>query len=217
MSLARTPRARTGGRRPRSRVSALATVVVAAGLLTGMLAACSRVSAMGGGRGAGAQSGNDTAQAAHPAAGPPRSSPATPGGSTDPVPATASRPLAGLVIAFLGTLVFTGNFDVLRAQACIQYVYTLAAVGAGALYAGARRSFGRVGALVAGLLLAGASRTQATPAEVPLFRISTLTPGLRDSKAFLYTSVRSLGNEVTMLSTCCAGPIALYALWAMAA
>ena len=63
--------------------------------------------------------------------------------------------LAGFVITFLGTLVFTGNFDVLRAQACIQYVYTLAAVGAGALYAGARRSFGRVGALVAGLLLAG--------------------------------------------------------------
>ncbi len=63
--------------------------------------------------------------------------------------------LAGLVITFLGTLVFTGNFDVLRAQACIQYAYTLAAIGAGALYAGARRSFGRAGAIIAGLLLTG--------------------------------------------------------------
>ena len=99
MSLARTPRARTGGRRPRSRVSSLATVVVAAGLLTGMLAACSRVSAIGAGSAAGAPSANDTAQAAHPATVPPRSSPATPGGSNDPVPTTASRPLAGLVVA----------------------------------------------------------------------------------------------------------------------
>ncbi|HUI25165.1 MAG TPA: hypothetical protein VL403_03700 [Candidatus Kryptonia bacterium] len=53
--------------------------------------------------------------------------------------------LAIFAITFYGTLIATGNFDVLRAQAMIPYVYALAAVGAGSLIAGAEWSFGRFG------------------------------------------------------------------------
>ncbi|MBI4518066.1 MAG: hypothetical protein HY699_19860 [Deltaproteobacteria bacterium] len=59
-------------------------------------------------------------------------------------------------VTFVGTVIATGNFDPLRLQATIQYVYALAAIGAGGLVATAQRSFGRAGrgALLA-LLAAG--------------------------------------------------------------
>ena len=50
--------------------------------------------------------------------------------------------LALFAITFLGTMVATGNFDVLRAQAVMTYVYALAGIGAGGIYAAAGRSFG---------------------------------------------------------------------------
>jgi hypothetical protein len=62
--------------------------------------------------------------------------------------------LAGFGITFLGTLVATGNFDVLRAAANIPYVYSLVAVGAGAVYAACARCFGALGRVLAALALA---------------------------------------------------------------
>jgi hypothetical protein len=61
--------------------------------------------------------------------------------------------LVGFAVTFTGTLVATGNFDVLRCASTVPYVYTLAAVGAGALWTQTGRSFGRPGHLVAATLL----------------------------------------------------------------
>jgi hypothetical protein len=62
--------------------------------------------------------------------------------------------LAAFGITFTGTLIATGNFDVLRAQAAITYVYALAAIGAGGVYAAADRFIGRPGRLGAAVALA---------------------------------------------------------------
>jgi hypothetical protein len=63
--------------------------------------------------------------------------------------------LAAFAVTFTGTLIVTGNFDVLRAQVTMTYVYTLAAVGAGGLYAAAQRSLGRIGRNAVAALLVG--------------------------------------------------------------
>lgn len=61
--------------------------------------------------------------------------------------------LAGFAVTFVGTLVATGNFDVLRCASTVPHVYGLVAVGAGAMWAAVSRVPGRSGRMVAALTI----------------------------------------------------------------
>ncbi len=62
--------------------------------------------------------------------------------------------LLGTAITIAGTLVLTGNFDVARLGSAMAYVYVLAGYGAGGLWAAWSRAWGRIGRVLAALLLA---------------------------------------------------------------